>query len=356
MTRSVSHLSDRRLVAFHTLDSLDPATGGPARTVPALCTHLQAARPTSSIRIVTDVKSFSSLIGGSENLLLHDHGQWLPINRASAAVARRLGIPRIVTPRGMLSPWALRHKRWKKRIAWATFARRDLVQAKVLHATSQLELNELRAIGVRQPIAMIPNGVDSAHLVYSARHHPTRPYVLFLSRVHRKKGVQELLDVWASLSPANWDLVIAGPDEEGILTRARLPADVRYVGPVDGEDKQRLMQQASLFILPTYSENFGVVVAESLMAGVPVITTHGAPWECLQSERCGWWISMQPDLLRDTLATAMGTPPDELRAMGLRGRAYVNQQFSWPEIARQMIEVYEWVLGGGPPPACVVTD
>ncbi|TWT35966.1 GDP-mannose:cellobiosyl-diphosphopolyprenol alpha-mannosyltransferase [Posidoniimonas corsicana] len=256
----------------------------------------------------------------------------------------------------MLSPWAMNFRRWKKSIAWWAFARRDLMEAALVHATSEMELAELRELGARQPIAMIPNGVEPLPLTEADAAPPSRPYVLFLSRVHRKKGIQELLEAWGGLAPQGWDLVIAGPDEEGILAKAKLQTGVRYIGSVEGEPKHRLLQQASLFVLPTYSENFGVVVAESLMAGVPVITTHGAPWRCLQTERCGWWIPMQPDVLRDTLHSAMRTPPDELRAMGLRGRAYVEQQFSWPEIARQMIDVYEWVLGGGPPPACVSTD
>lgn len=343
------------LQVVHTVDSLDPASGGPARTVPALQIHTQRLQPDWRVVIEVDPSAIEGRLCQGATLL-HDHGQWLRINRESAAVARRRNAPRVVTPRGMLSPWALSHKKWRKRIAWVAFAKRDLMQANVLHATSQLELEELRALGVRQPIAMIPNGVDPVPLAYAEADPSWRPYALFLSRVHRKKGVQELLDAWADLAPADWDLVIAGPDEEGMLQRAELPAGVRYVGSVDGEDKRRLMQQARLFVLPTYSENFGVVVAESLMAGVPVITTHGAPWECLQAERCGWWIPMQPGVLRQALAAAMATPPEELRAMGYRGRAYVEQQFTWPEIARLMIEVYEWVLGGGPPPACVVTD
>jgi glycosyltransferase involved in cell wall biosynthesis len=255
----------------------------------------------------------------------------------------------------MLSPWARRHRRWKKSLAWRLYARRDFLQADVLHATSQLEADELRAVGARQPIAVIPNGVDAISSLPVHVPRPSRPYVLFMSRIHRKKGVLELLDVWQQLDRRDWDLVLAGPDEERLLVNAKLPANVRYVGSVDGSEKVRLLQKARLFVLPSYSENFGVVVAESLMAGVPVISTHGTPWESLVRERCGWWIPMQRQPLEETLQEAISTSPEDLQAMGRRGREFAFRAFAWPEIARQMAEVYQWVLGGGAPPACVET-
>jgi glycosyltransferase involved in cell wall biosynthesis len=344
-------------MAVHTVASLAPDAGGPARTVPALCEHLQRLPQPVDVTLV--VGSGAALADATRNgdggIILHDHGQWLPINHSSARMARRRRVPRVVSPRGMLSPWARRHRWWKKVIAWHLYARRDLAQATVLHATSRLEADELRQLGVRQPIAVIPNGVDPAPPLAADAKRPERPYLLFLSRIHRKKGVAELLDAWRALALADWELVLAGPDEERLLTGADLPPGVRYAGSVDGAAKLQLMQQARVFVLPSYSENFGVVVAESLMAGVPVITTHGTPWESLASERCGWWIPMEPAALRATLREAIATPAAELAAMGARGRAFVERRFAWPEIAAQMAEVYRWALGGGARPACVET-
>lgn len=346
-------------MAIHTVASLAPEAGGPSRTVPALCENLK--RLPQPVEVTLVVGRGAGLLAppqdgnGDGSVILHDHGQWLPINHASARLARRRGVPRVVSPRGMLSPWARRHRWWKKAIAWQLYAKRDLAQAAVLHATSRLEADEFRQLGVRQPIAVIPNGVDPPPTLPADAPAPARPYVLFLSRIHPKKGVAELLDAWRALVLPDWDLVLAGPDEERMLAGKDLPASVRYVGSVDGAAKQRLLAQASVFVLPSYSENFGVVVAESLMAGVPVITTHGTPWELLASERCGWWIPMEPAALRTTLREAIATPAEELAAMGARGRALVERQFSWPQIAAQMAEVYRWVLGGGPPPACVET-
>jgi glycosyltransferase involved in cell wall biosynthesis len=312
-----------------------------------------AERADLQLRIVTDSKSLLSAAQESSCGLLHDHGQWIAINRCSANVSRLRNIPRIVSPRGMLSPWSLNHRWFKKKIAWHLYAGRDLAQAAVIHATSELERQELRELGVRQPIAVIPNGVDPLPNIPAEARGPERPYVLFLSRIHQKKGVSELLSVWRDLKPRGWGLVLAGPDEQGLIARATLPPGVRYVGMVDGLGKAVLMRQASLFVLPTYSENFGVVVAESLMAGVPVITTHGAPWECLVENDCGWWIPTTIDSLRDTLLVAMSTPESVRKAMGQRGVSLMGERFAWPSIAKDMITVYDWILGGGTPPSCV---
>jgi glycosyltransferase involved in cell wall biosynthesis len=343
-----------QLTVLHTVGSLDPAAGGPSRTVPAIVKHLQQARSDWRIAITTNHPE-QSLISDSEYTILHDHGQWSAINRASARLARNRQLPRVVSPRGMLSPWARRYKWWKKSLAWRLFAKRDLAEAVMLHATSELEARELRALGVQQPIAIIPNGVEPLATV-NFGPAPERPYVLFLSRIHEKKGIHELLRVWGQLPCRDWDLVLAGPDEQCIMVSNTLPDRVRYVGSVDGAAKARLLSQASLFVLPTHSENFGVVVAESLLAGVPVITTYGAPWQSLQTNNCGWWIPMSEPTLLSTLSAAMQLPPAERRAMGQRGQQLAQREFGWPRIASEMAAVYEWILGGGTPPACVVTN
>lgn len=367
---------------IHTIGGLAVDLGGPSVTVPAICEHLRRLHETWKIVIVAgadargapnrlpasvpviEVSSGQYLrtlrrVADSEaqlTSLVHDHGQWLPINHASAVLARQRRLPRIVSPRGMLSPWTRNHRGWKKRAAWWLYAHRDITQTQVVHATSELEARELRALGITQPIALIPNGVELARTLPAASSPPQRPYLLFLGRVHRKKGIRELLRVWQSLEPGEWELVIAGPDEERILSRSSLPGQVRYVGRVEGEAKHQLMQQASLFVLPSYSENFGVAVAESLIAGVPVIATHGTPWQQLAAHNCGWWIPMNEDCLRETLGAAMATPQDQLRAMGRRGRDFATRSFSWPRIAEQMAHVYLWMVGSGPQPMCVQTE
>lgn len=311
--------------------------------------------------------SFSSLLRQRcqllRGVLIHDQGLWLPTNHAVAAVTRQLDIPLIASTHGMLEPWALNYRAWKKQLAWRLYQRCDLQTARVLHATATREAGSLRRLGLRQPIAVIPNGVDFPVLSERSRQPESPCIALFLGRIHPVKGLVDLVEAWRIARPAGWKAIIAGPDEGGhrrvveeAIGRAGLENSFGFVGVVDGEDKIALYRRADLFLLPSFTENFGMVVAEALACGVPVITTKGTPWESLVTHRCGWWIDIGVEPLVAVLREAMNLPPDTLRDMGRRGRAYVEQNFGWPGIAQQMLSVYRWVLGQGERPDCVTTD
>jgi len=294
--------------------------------------------------------------------LIHSNGIWLPVNHWASSAARQLGVPLVIQPHGMLEPWSMDHKALKKRLAMALFQRRDLEAAKVLVATSDEEYRNIRNLGFTQPIAIIPNGIEleqeDSGSTQPVRNAELRT-VLFLSRVHQVKGLINLVHAWAHVQPARWRLQIAGPDEGGHLAevmhearKAGIEACFDYIGEVDGATKATVYRNADLFVLPTFSENFGVVVAEALSHGLPVITTRGAPWADLETYRCGWWIDIGAGPLATALRQAMALSDDERRAMGERGRAYV-QRYNWADIARQMADVYLWVLGQGPQPDCI---
>lgn len=383
---------------FHCVPTLHPQAGGPSRTVVQLADALagngstEVAIVTQSlqgqplvmsrcervVRLVASSKSVSLLRFGlplrselnaavrpGSSAIIHSHGLWHPANHWAARFARRRGLPLVVHPRGMLEPWALSHKGWKKSLALTLFQRNDLNRARVLIATSPEECRNIRLVGLTPPIAVIPNGVELE--VNSCREQkslaPARMRkVLFLSRVHQKKGLLNLVEAWAQIRPQGWLLQIAGPDEGGHLVEVlaaarsrRVDDAIEYLGEVDGVEKSAAYTNADLFVLPTYSENFGVVVAEALAHGLPVITTKGAPWSDLERHYCGWWIEIGVAPLAAALQTAMALSDDERRQMGERGRHYV-QRYKWADIAGQMMAVYRWVLDGGAPPACIVTD
>jgi len=307
--------------------------------------------------------------------ILHDTGLWLLTNHAAAAIGAELNLPRIVSPRGMLTSWALQHKGWKKRIAWILYQRRDLRTAQVLHATSPAEVQDFRNAGLAQPVAMIPNGVEIpsfvdgpvravSELPSPISHLPSScntRVALFLSRIHPKKGLPDLLKAWALVRPSGWRVVIAGNDEGAHaeelkveIRKLKLEADFDFVGPVVGEAKWSLYRRADLFVLPSHSENFGIVVAEALASGVPVITTRATPWEELVTHRCGWWTEHGPAPLAAALREALSWTDEERRAMGRRGRQLVEHKYSWPGIAAQMHAVYRWMRGEAEKPGCVV--
>tara|TARA_R110002072_G_scaffold51202_1_gene137179 strand:- start:711 stop:1754 length:1044 start_codon:yes stop_codon:yes gene_type:complete len=319
------------------------------KLTPVVSSHSNTSR---AFRTLLNERIDNIAAKGQRQLILHDHGQWLAVNRASASIARKYDLKRIVTPRGMLTPWAMSHQYTKKKLAWLLFGRRDFHDATLLHATSEMEACELRDLGARQPIAVIPNGVET---LPDSQICEKPKCVLFLSRIHVVKGVSELVEAWRSLSPGGWNLILAGPDEGRLLDQLELtPTDnITYVGQVEGEQKWKLMRDASVFVLPSHSENFGVVVAEALMAGTPVIATHGTPWKSLVDRDCGWWIPMNVDSLKETLKTAMQVDQASLQAMGQRGRTHAIESFGWPSIGQQMAAVYSWMLGLGDMPDCV---
>jgi glycosyltransferase involved in cell wall biosynthesis len=380
----------------HVVSSLHPAAGGPSRTVVRLCdaladvddmriTLMYQSRPQSPSvasengdvdRRVAVSDSATALALGlplrrlllghvdrSRPDLIHSHGIWLPLNCWVARIAKKMQIPHIVHPRGMLEPWALGYKAVKKNLAMSLYQRRNLDDASVLVATAWSEYENLRSLGFTRPIAVIPNGVprdeEGPRIDRPTRTVREPRKVLFLSRVQAKKGLLNLVRAWSEIAQSGWHLQIAGPSEGGhlkdvvaLIDELRIASLVSVLGEVDGISKSDLYRGADVFVLPTFSENFGVVVAEALSYGLPVITTKGAPWADLETFGCGWWIDIGVDPLVRALRQAMSMTDDERRLMGERGRLYV-QRFDWKSISLQTSAVYGWILGGGPKPDCV---
>lgn len=283
--------------------------------------------------------------------LLYHAGIWSGINHTVARIGRARRIPVIVSPRSMLDPWALAHRRWKKRLAWWAYARRDLAGAAAVHATADLEANHVRAAGYGGAIITSPNGVDlppSPAAIQPDAKPPGRHRLLFLSRLHAKKGLPDLLHAFGQLNSPDWELVIAGNDDGGHEAACRrlagtLPnADrVRFAGPVKDAAKWALYASADLFVLPSYSENFGIVVAEALGMGIPVITTTAAPWGDLARHRCGWSIPTGSASLLAALRTATALDPGERAEMGARGAEWMRRAFDWDAIGRSFRDKVE---------------
>ncbi len=284
--------------------------------------------------------------------IFHDSGVWLPHNHSISNIARDLNIPRIVSTRGMLEPWALNHKRFKKKFSWLIYQKRDLLSADVLHATAQSEKISLKNLGLNNNIINIPNGITlPLNDLYDEKPSVSRKKALFLSRIHPKKGLPLLIAAWSKLRPDGWDLDIVGPDEgghkaeiENLIRKNNLSACVTIHAPLNGEAKASCFQNADIFILPTYSENFGIVVAESLAFAVPVLTTHGAPWKELITHRCGWWVEPSENGILQGLSEATSCSPKTLLEMGSRGRTLMSKNYSWPKISNDFISVYASLL------------
>lgn len=289
--------------------------------------------------------------------LVHVHSNWtFPVWRA-AHCALVAGKPLVMSPHGCLAPMSLAHSAWKKRLA-GLFDRRLLRQAAAIHATSDMERDWIeRYVGTGPRIYVIPNGVDVPAAAAAKPARRTRQ-VLYVGRLHPLKGLDLLLDAWGRVGrsrPAGepWRLVIAGPDEQG--TRRRLEEQARrtgldnvsFIGAVFGAEKAAAFAAADLFVLPSRSENFGIVVAEALAAGVPVITTKGTPWREIEGS-CGWWVEATSESIATALDATMRLSDPERVAMGAKGRALVESRYQWPAVGRAMVAAYEELAAPDP--------
>lgn len=292
--------------------------------------------------------------------ILHCHSVWLSPPLYCSELSRKFSCPLVVSPHGTLLARAFRSGSRLKRLAWPLFQKSRIDVAACFHATCQREAVEIREHGFSQPIAVIPFGVDIPDETPSLVDR--RPTVLFLGRLHPGKGLDDLLAAWPSVAAVReeWNLVIAGPVDTAYarsltsrVKRERIPR-VSFAGEVAGIMKAELLRTASLFSLPSYSENFGVAVAEALAAGMPVAVSQGAPWAEVESHQCGWWHPIGQQGVTDALMAATALPLETLYAMGLKGRALVAQRYDWRVIAHEMARIYRWLLSGGAKPESVM--
>jgi len=334
--------------------------------------------------------------------VIHDNGLWLTLNNQVAAAAHRHCIPLVLSPRGCLDPWAYQYRRWKKDLAMALYQRRDLESVRCFHAASELEADNIRKMGFRQPIAVIPNGIevrgqrvevgtacgvgegdlglgiadsgigkgdlgDGENLTSDLRPLTSPPrsgtrYALFLGRLHPIKNLPALVKAWALVKPEGWRLKIAGSDEvghraelEALVRELGLAGRVEFLGPVHGDAKWELIRGASLAFLVSHSENFGISAAEALGCGVPVIASRSTPWACLESERMGWWVDKDPESLASAIRAFLLLPGEEREVLRRRAKSYAAAHFGWMAIAEKFTTLYAWLQGQQPQPDFVKT-
>jgi glycosyltransferase involved in cell wall biosynthesis len=291
---------------------------------------------------------------------LHHHSLWLRTLHYARQAARASGAPLVLSPRGMMSDWAWRHHRWKKRLAARLVHPGALAYARGWHATSAAEADDIRRRGFQQPICVAANGVElpaaeeltRAHEVWSQLCPAVtkRPVALFYSRFHRKKRLLELLDLWLATAPAEWLLLVVGIPQEYAVTELSDYARGRSAGDriavFDGRGRPPPYGVASLFLLPSHTENFGLVIAEAMAWGVPVLVTDTTPWAEVSARNAGWCVPWAG--YREALREALREPADRLEQRGASARDWVLGRFSWAQAARPLEEFYQRLLDTTP--------
>lgn len=294
--------------------------------------------------------------------VIHTHVQWMFPIWWAAHIARRLGKPYCMMPRGSFAPARLRESGWKKKlVGWID--RHYAKHAAASWATAQSEADEIRAYVPGVKTEVFPIGLDvEKYEKEKVGEVGEQMSLLFFSRISPIKGLDLLAEAWSRIqsnnpaipNQARWKLLIVGPDDRGYTEEikkvfaAKCPAgSFEFRGPVYGGEKIGLLSGADAFILPTRNENWGIAVAEAMASGLPVICTKGAPWHCLEVEEAGWWTDVSVEGLEKALLDLMALDAAELRVMGARGRAWVQKNLDWPVIAERMRMSYERIVRHG---------
>lgn len=366
----------------HIVPSLEEQHGGPSKSVRALCAALAAeghhvdlltthpsATPPDDLN-ATENERFNlqafrrdwpqrlcpsaglrRALDNTSPEVVHHHALWLRTVHYARQRARRTRVPFVVSPRGMMSAWAWRHHRWRKRVSRFLIHPGAFAAVDGWHATSAEEAAEIRALGFRQPVCVAPNGVErpGASEIAHARAFwhsrcpaaATRPTALFYSRFHRKKRVLELIDVWLERAPRDWLLLLVGLPEdyspEQLEQHASQRGSADRVAAFSGAGCPAPYAVASLFLLPSHSENFGLAIAEAMAHGVPALVTDTTPWRTL-NPALGWCVPWSD--YGAALAAATAEPDSARRARGAAAREWVLREFAWQRSARALGEFY----------------
>lgn len=366
--------------------SLSLKSGGPSRSVPLLAkglaengiditlmtfrsndmnTHAIEGTPVK-LKILekgTTQKKIETYITNESFDLIQLQSVWDWSYHQVARIASKHHIPYIITPRGMLEPWSLSQKKWKKKLALILYQMKDLNRSACIFATAEMEAQHIRELGVKVPISVIPNGIETGGYVCRTSIDCVKKQVLFLSRIHVKKGIELLISAWQSLQKdfSDWKLLVVGNGEDEYINTLKqsikdkgLGDCIKVLPPVFGEAKYQLYSESALFVLPSFSENFGMVIAEAMSCGVPAITTTNTPWDLLNggissmgakaNAKIGWCIDLNIKNLEEALREAISMNSEALYEMGQRASKLVYDNFNYKNVALKTKKLYDWIL------------
>jgi len=386
------------------IENLDDTYGGPAKSVPYMCKYLNDIDVDTEMlsikynenehnsivskyklhwqsfkynlvkksRYSKDLKNYlDNHLKKENNIILHTHNSWNYIPYIAYKMSVKHNVPLIMAIRSSLYEWSLQQNRLQKQIAWVLFQKNALKHATCIHITESKELDAVRKLGIKTPVALVPNGVEfdefknlknKIESKKSLGLNIDKKYILFISRLHPKKGLEYLVNGWIKLAQdfKEWDLLIVGPEYdkqyvEEIKINIRnnnLEERVVFKGMLKDQSRVDAFGASDLFVLPSHTENFGIAIAEAMVAKLPVITTHGTPWREIEEKDAGWWVELNQENIDNALEEALGCSDEELKKKGLNGFELI-QKYEWKYQAKKMKQVYEWILGYGDKPEFV---
>ena len=299
--------------------------------------------------------------------IVHAHGLWMYPSLATYRWACGSNRPFVVSPHGMLDPWALNNAKWKKYVVGLLYENAYLRSAACIHALNVEERDAIRSYGLTNPICVIPNGVqlpDPPEIPppWASKIDSERNVLLYLGRIHPKKGLIELLTGWAtsSISSERWDLVIIGWDDGGHEIEVRQRAEelgisshVHFLGPRFGAEKEAAFHHASAFVLPSHSEGLPMTVLEAWSHQLPVVMTPECHLPVGFERDAALRVKPTPESIAAGLSTLAEASETRRTILGQNGLELIEDRFTWNKIAGQMHAVYRWIIHGGSAPDTV---
>lgn len=290
--------------------------------------------------------------------IYHIQGLWQYLGHGVAVFARKHQKPYLITLRGMMYPQAMAHSSFVKKVSLALYQRKDLQQAACIQATCVEEMNYYRELGFTNPVAILPNPIDTTDII----ERPVRKNGClrfgYLGRVHPRKRIERLIYAFDALRNEleEAELLVIGADDKQYeeflrneVKRLHLN-NVRFTGFLTGKEKDEAIMSLSYLVVPSDFENFGNIVTEALVRGVPVIASKGMPWRELEDYHCGWWVDNDQESINQTLLEAIETSQRERIQMGMNGKRLMREKYAVDVLGLKMKQLYEWVLNGSEKP------
>lgn len=382
------------MITYHIIENLDDSYGGPAKSVPNLAYALknicvegellsllfcddecnEVIKDKSLVwhkfRINGPTKFRFSIklsiylmkkINKRRDIIIHSHNIWNYISLIPLILRLKYKIDYVVSVRGSLYPWSLRQNYLVKKVAWILYQKKSLNSASFVHVTDKSELDAVRDLGITAPIAIVPNGIDIKSLntlgsSFDARKNlglnQSKKYILFMSRIHPKKGLEYIVGSWIKYANQypEWDMIIAGPiyDDkyyENILNEVSISGlneRFHFFGMAKGRVRLDCFAASNLFVLPSHTENFGMSIVEAMASKIPVITTTGTPWSEIKEMGAGWWVELNQSNIDSALVSALECDQSRMTAMGEIGLK-IAKNYTWEMQAEKMKVLYEWV-------------
>lgn len=314
-------------------------------------------------RIFSYSKEFSNFLKNNSFDLYHCQGIWQYPSYITSKIALKFNKPYIITPRGMLYPQELNKSRFKKKAALNLYQFEFLQKAASIHATCKEEMVHLKDLGISSPIAVIPNPIETSEYFKKEVTVKKEKKIGYLGRIHPRKRIERLLYSWHELgnSTDNSELIIIGAGDDKYhdflkIESKRLELEnVRFTGFLSGNEKEKVLDDISFLVVPSDFENFGMIIAEALIRGIPVIASKGTPWQDLEEFNCGWWIENDIESITDAIDDAFKLTDQTWLNMAKRGKSLIKEKYTVDIVGKKMSELYYWILNDKNKPSFVHT-